>query len=134
MRLLLPPTEQEQVALLTPEDLNDDDGEVLADEGGGHRRDALLTVDKDLPKGRGSSVLQAHVGALPGDEVPDREAVVERIQKVSDLRGVPHEGALHLGDGDLPGLDPGEESLDRVLMDCVLGHVLTPVAQELHRQ
>jgi hypothetical protein len=46
-------------------------------------------------------------------------ALVERVVKVPNLGGVPDEGALDLGDGDLARLYPSEQGLDRVRRDGV---------------
>jgi hypothetical protein len=45
----------------------------------------LLTVDEDSLPFRGRSVLQPHRRIWPGDEIPDRVAAVEGIEKIADF-------------------------------------------------
>ena len=68
--------------------------------------DALLVVGADRRR--------AHVGrCLPEEEVAGRVAPVERVEEVADLRPVPHERPLELGQTDLAGLDLSEQRADR---------------------
>ena len=78
------------------------------------RGDALLAVDQDALARRRGAVLELHRGVAPGDQVADRIALVERVQQVADLGGLPDEGPLDLGDGDLADLT----QVSRVSIGC----------------
>ncbi len=65
------------------------------------RRHALLAIDQDaLACGRGA-VFELDRGVTPGDQVADWISLVERVQQVANLGGLPHERTLDFGDGDL---------------------------------
>ena len=94
----------------------------LTNDGGGQGGDALLAVDEDLLARRQGAVLQLHVWIAPGDDVAYGVALVEGVDEVADLGGLPNKGALNLRDRNIARLDPTEERLDGLLVDGVFGH------------
>ena len=83
------------------------------------RRHTLLAVDQNTFTLRLRSILQSDRRVAPRDKITNRVAEIERVDEIAHLRRIPDERALDLGDRNLVGLDPGEQGLDRMLIDRI---------------
>ena len=89
------------------------------EHGSQKRRHTLLAVDQNTFALRLRSILQSNRRVAPRDKLTNRVAKIERVDEIAHLRRIPNERALDLGDRNLVGLDPGEQSLDRMLIDRI---------------
>lgn len=81
---------------------------------------ALLTVYEHGLSLRGPATLESDVRVFPRYEVSRWIALVERVDKLAHLRGVPNERALYLGDGDVARGYEAQYLLDGVLRDRII--------------
>lgn len=75
---------------------------------------ALLTIYENAFAGGRRAVLELNGGVAPSDEVANGKPLIERIEKIANFNGLPHEWTLYFGNSNLPRLYPGQQRVDRL--------------------